>query len=286
MFPPTHEPTTSSYGVASNLVSTLMPNYSQVMQETAKATKDKSGLKNLSNVFKGVGSLMTLPMTGINLLMSFMEFLGIFEPIFEILSAVAEMFGGVLIEKLMPSIMGIMNAIWNSGLLDVIMQLADILGIVLEPIIKSVSIALMAMSPLWELLGRLMGTEGFQDIMLTLGKIIGTVMIVSFIPLIWIIYGVGVAISALMDVFMNIITLGTWGWQNTEAWNAQMGTMAVETTDALLKGVEELWAMELEPATGAESASYGDTYINVEVETNADPDQIAAELDKRIVLGR
>jgi len=229
---------------------------------------------------------MTLPMTGINLLMSFMEFLGIFEPIFEILSAVAEMFGGVLIEKLMPSIMGIMNAIWNSGLLDVIMQLADILGIVLEPIIKSVSIALMAMSPLWELLGRLMGTEGFQDIMLTLGKIIGTVMIVSFIPLIWIIYGVGVAISALMDVFMNIITLGTWGWQNTEAWNAQMGTMAVETTDALLKGVEELWAMELEPATGAESASYGDTYINVEVETNADPDQIAAELDKRIVLGR
>ena len=281
--------TTPTGGVASGLVSALSSGTSQIalytdfMTASGKATKDKSGILGLTDLMK---SILTAPVSLLGMLGNFMEQLGVFEPIMDILTMLFEMFAGTLLEALMPAIMSIFNAIMSSGILDIIIKLAEIIGIVLKPVLLAISLVIEAMSPLWEILSDIMGSSGFQMVMLTLGKIVGTIMMVAFIPLIWIIYGVGVAVAALMDLFMNIITLGTWGWQNTEAWNAQMGTMAVDMTSSIIEGVGELWAMELETEETTQDTG-GDTYINVHVtESDASATDIASEIDRRNSLGR
>ena len=272
-------------GVASNLISALAPaTQMSALADTFNAvketSKDKKGLSGVKDIFSGIKNVAMMPFTIMSGIMDFMEALGIAEPILDIITLLIEILSASIMKKMMPAFMKLFNALMESGLIDLIIIIGELIGGVLSVAFDALEIALKAMNPLFEILAEILGSDGMQDVILVLGKILGTLIIVGFIPLILVIYAFGTAIAFLMDLF----TLFTQDFSGQ--WQEGLGGTLLEATGSIITGIGELWAYESGDEDEDEDEG-GDTYTyNIDMHGSLIDSDIFDEIDRRTIIGR
>ena len=157
---------TPSAGVASGLVSALsggssnIPLYTDFMNASAKATKDKTGVSSMTDMVKSVASI---PFGIGGVVMDFMEALGIVQPILDIVTMLIEILGAAIMKKMMPAFMKLFDALMESGLVDLIILIGGLIGDVLAVVFDALAIALKALNPVFEILSVTVSTVKFFD---------------------------------------------------------------------------------------------------------------------------
>ena len=274
-------------GVASNLISSLAPaTQMSALADTFNAiketSKDKKGLSGVKDIFSGIKDVAMMPFTIMSGIMDFMKALGIVEPILNLITMLIEILGASIMKKMMPAFMRLFNALMESGIIDLIIIIGELIGGVLSVVFDALAIALKAMNPLFEVLSDILGSDGMQQIIMVLGKILGTLIIVGFIPLILVIYAFGTAIAFLMDLF----TLFTQDFSGQ--WQEGLGGTLLETVGSLTAGIGELWAMDKKEEDDYVESSRGreePIIINIDG-ADMDPNELATEIEYRRSLGR
>lgn len=296
-------------GVASSLISALAPAsqlnaLAGVFNSVQKAAKDKKGTTGIADIFK---SITSVPFTIFSIITDFLNALGIVEPILDLITMLIEILSAAMMKKMMPAFMKLLDAITESGLINLIVIIGEIIGDVLVVVFDALIIALEKMNPLFDALSIILGSEGMSAIILILAKIIGTLVIVGFVPLIYIIYALGMVVAFVMDIIAGIVAWFTGqeapGFANVEAWQTGFGGMLLETVADLGVGIAELWAMGGEEGGGGGggTADYtagpqeraggfqtgeGDyTVINV-YDADIDEEELAALMEYRKAMGR
>lgn len=144
------------------------------------------------------------------------------QPLFDALLSLMPIFakigvkiGGLIaafLEPLVELFIELMPAI--EPILDIVVTLISFALIPLKAIFKAITPIIIALMPLIKVIGDIL--ESLTPVFEILGGVIGWIIVLAMIPLIAAIYGVGIAIAALIDFF----TLGIAGAMNS--WNDLM----------------------------------------------------------------
>lgn len=196
----------------------------KLAKETNKS-KFQKGVKALggalATISKGAFSPALMAIEGIMGAFSIMApILEALQPLFDMFGILMDTMGASIIQTLIPVFQKLFDAITHPTVLKIFELLGDVIGNVLLGLFNGLLIVFEALepalTPLIDLLSE--NTELFE----LLGKIIAFVVVIGLIPLVAAIYGVGVAVAAIVDFFKNIVT-GTWDtWETIDAWNDLM----------------------------------------------------------------
>jgi len=195
------------------------------------------GKSKVGKTLKGFGSLIggfaAFPIGIIMAVFQLLDALGVLEPILQVISALFDVFGGALMTALAPAFQELFAVLLSPEVINLITSLAQLFAAFLVPIIKAFAIALRPLLPLFNLLAELFSNE-LKPVMKVLGKVIGLLVVGAMIPLVLAIYGIGIAIAALIDLF----TAGAAGAM--KQWNDLM----LPVIGASLSAIPEVLAMQ------------------------------------------
>ncbi len=102
-----------------------------------KKSPISKGLKGLKS---GFGSL-------VGMAMGFIEKLGVLQPIMDIIGIIFEVIGGAVMEALMPAFQVLIDVITDPVFLDMLMEIGQIIGAILTPIIQIFAEVLQMLMP-------------------------------------------------------------------------------------------------------------------------------------------
>jgi len=177
------------------------------------------------------------------------------QPLFDALMELMPVFArigtkvGELIARILQPLVRIFVALMPviEPILDIFIMLIELALIPLEVILGIIAPILESLAPLFGVLGDVM--EPLQPIFELLGGVIGWLVVVAMIPLIGAVYGVGIAIAALMDFF----TLGAAG--AVKSWNDLMLPILDSLVDAAAAGPQ----FPIDDDEGGEEEDEGET---------------------------
>lgn len=186
--------------------------------------KRQKGIKRISNAF----------LNGIGMFLQLSETLGILEPIIKIISGFFQIMGGAAMQSLAPALSYLAEKFKDPEFIEALKHLGEMIGKILGGAIMVLAdiivIVIKALDPFLQLLG----TDGMIFIVKMLAKVVGVLIIGALVPLITVIYGIGVIIAAIMDVFTGGVNKYAENW--TKDYANLMGGIA--------SGVIEIMALQ------------------------------------------
>lgn len=279
-------------------------------------------IRQIASGGMGLGFQATMVM---GLMQAFASLFTIFQPIMDVV--------GMLMERLsigfMPIIMMVMDILTSEPVLAIIDMLATLLATVFkmfEPlvpiIIKLIEIALMPLMliietllPIIEIMGMLFGVifaviepiidligGALKPVFEMLAKVIGILIILSLFPLMYAIYGVGLFIAALIQIFSFGTVQAISAWNNlmlpiigalqsaggTMIQSFQTGTDYVPRTGVYMLHQREA-VLNPAQADAYRGGGYGNSVVNVYVDGGVwvqNMDDLADVIGKKLKVRR
>ncbi|MCP4651714.1 MAG: hypothetical protein GY853_16755 [PVC group bacterium] len=171
--------------------------------------KNSSVGKGMKDMGKGAG--MAFGMFGMLL-----DKLGVMEPILDIIGIIFEVIGGALMQALLPALQVLFDVISSPEFLEVLMQIGEVLGAILVPIIMIFASLLEAVAPLLLIVAKVFAAvlvpivEAFAPVFESLGPLFKEIVafIKPLIPVIKIVaWVIGKVLAFAFIIIANIIIM-------------------------------------------------------------------------------
>lgn len=218
-----------------NTAKILKTEYKDRLSARAKDALKKP-VKLIGKAMKGVGKgfkSVGLSIMGVyGWLIQLMDSLGILQPLFDVINALLAVFGGQLMQALMPAFQELFSVLLSPEIMGLLKMLANIFAAALIPIIQTFAIVLQALMPVFDALMPILKT--LEPIIYMLAKVFGLLITVALLPLAYAVYGVGMFIASLIDAF----TFGTAGAM--KSWQGLMSPIL----GSLLGAVPQVMALQ------------------------------------------
>ena len=154
---------------------------------------------------KNMGSLVGGMLGPLGSMLSLFESMGVFEPLFDVIGGLMEMFGGILMEALMPAFKALFDVLLSPEVIDIIKILAQLFGAILTPIIMVFAEVLTALSPVFKILGKIL--ISLMPVITLLAKLFAGVLGVAlkiFANILIIVYNV---VAGIINAIIWIVNL-------------------------------------------------------------------------------
>lgn len=206
--------------------------------------KKSKKVKEFGKNMMGMGSAMLGPILA---MASFVQSLGVFEPIMDVIGGLLEIFGGVLMEALMPAFKKLFDVLLSPEVIDLIKMLAGIFAAVLIPIIEVFAEVLVDLMPIFRILIDVI--KSFMPIIKIIAKLFAQGLGVALkivANIIIIVYNV---IAHVINAIIGIINLFGAGIPSLPILpliSLQQGGITTGTTMALLHANEKVIPLDKE----------------------------------------
>lgn len=188
---------------------------SQVEDQTSVVNIISSRLDPIMEKFsKGLKKATPFFTGAIGFIVDFLEKIGVLQPIMEILGIIFELIGAGVMQALMPALQTLIEAITSPEFMDIMIQIGQIIGEILSPILSIFAQLLTAVAPLLLMLARIFAAilipivEAFAPVFESLGPLFKEIadLIEPLIPIIKIVaYVIGKVLAYAFVIVANVI---------------------------------------------------------------------------------
>jgi len=244
-----------SSGLMKSTSSMLASSLGKAIKNFGKqAKKDLKPLKKESEEGKKKGKTLQVIgralMDSIGIILQFADAVGILQPILEIVGGFFQIIGAAAMQALAPALEHLASKFSDPEFIKCLEDLGTLLGTFLGGAIRLLvdllPILLKAFMPILKLLG----SEGMIAVITILAKVIATLIIGALVPLITVIYFVGVIIAGIMDFFTGGVNHFAENW--TKSYLGYLYDIG--------QGVADIWALQ---SGGYVAPSAGGTLVTV-----------------------